>query len=39
MVHVATKAKEADKAEAEVELPEDIVTLELLLNTRYCVVL
>ena len=36
LVEVATKAEEA---EVEVELPEDIVTLELLLNTRDCVVL
>ena len=42
MVEVATKAeeaKEADVAEVEVELPEDTVTLEILLNTRDCAVI
>ena len=42
MVEVATKAEEAEEAEeaeVEVQLPEDKVTLELLLNRRDCVVL
>ena len=29
----------ANKAEVEVEIPEDVVTLKILLNTRECVVL
>ena len=42
VVEVATKAEEADeveKSEVEVELPEDTVTMEILLNTKNCVVL
>ena len=40
MVEVATKAEEAEEvkeAEVEVDLPEDTVSLELLLNIRNCV--
>ena len=42
MVEVANKEEEdeeVEQAETEVELREDKVTLELLINTRYCVVL
>ena len=42
MIEVATKDEEADEVketEVEVGLPEDKVTLELILNTRDCVVL
>ena len=36
---VATKAKEVEQNEVKVELPEDTVTLDLLIHTRDCVVL
>ena len=42
MLEIATKAEEANEvkeAEVEVELPEDTITLELLLNTKDCVVI
>ena len=42
MVEVSTKSEEseeAEEAEVEVELPEDKVTMELLLNKSYFVVL
>ena len=42
MVEVANKSEEAKEVEeynVEVELPEDTITLEILLNTRDCVVL
>ena len=42
MVKVATKAEEAkevEETEAEVDLLKDAVTMELLINTRDCVVL
>ena len=39
VVEVATKVKEVKEFNAEVELPDDKVTLELLLNTKECVVL
>ena len=39
VVEVSTKAKETEEAEVEVDMPEDTVTLELLLNIRECVVL
>ena len=38
VVEVATKAEETEEAEAEVEMTEDTVTMELLLSKRYCVV-
>ena len=39
VVEVSTKAKETEEAEVEVDMPEDKFTLEILLNTRDCVVL
>ena len=42
VVEVSTKSEEseeAEEAEVEVELPEDKVTMELLLKKRYFVVL
>ena len=39
MVEVDTNAKEVKEADAEAKLPEDTVTLELVLNTRDYVVL
>ena len=39
VLEVATKVEEVEEAKVEVELPEDTVTLEVLLNTRDCVVL
>ena len=49
MLEVSTKSKEAEEAkeaedakefeEEKVELPEDTIALELLLNTRDCIVL
>ena len=42
MLEVATKAeeaKEAEESEAEVEIPDDTVTPELILTTRDYVVL
>ena len=42
VVEVATKDNEEEKlevAEVEVELPEYIVTMKILINTRDCVVL
>ena len=36
---VATKANDAKEDEVEVKLTYDTVTLEILQNTRYCVVL
>ena len=35
---VVTKAKELEETKVEVDLPEDEVTLEILQNTRNCVV-
>ena len=35
----ANEAKEVEESEAEIDLPEDIFTLEILLNTRDFVVL
>ena len=34
---VVTKAKKDEEAEVEVDLKEDRVTLEILLNTKDCV--
>ena len=39
VVDVATKAEESKEAKVETELPEDTINIELLLNTRNCVVL
>ena len=39
VLEVATKAKEAEEVEVEVYLPEDIATMEPLVNTRDFVVL
>ena len=36
---VSTKVKEAKDAELEVDMWEDTATMELLLNTRDCVVI
>ena len=42
MIEVATKAEDSDEVEdakVEVDLPEDTVTLEVIINIRECVVL
>ena len=42
MVELDTKAKQAEEVkeeEIEVEIIEDTITMNVLLNTRYCVVL
>ena len=39
VVGVATKNDEAEEAEVEVDLQEDKITLDVLPNTRDCVVL
>ena len=36
VLEVSTNAKES---EVEIDMPEDTVTLEIILNTSYCVVL
>ena len=38
MEEVATKAEESKETEVEIDLPEDTVTMDILLNTRECVV-
>ena len=38
MKEVATKDEESKESEVEVDLPEDTVTMDILLNTRECVV-
>ena len=39
VAEVSTKAEEDKEAEVEVDMPEDTVTMKILINTRDCVVL
>ena len=39
VVEVASKDDETKEAEVEIELPGETVTMEIVLNTRECVVI